>query len=49
VVAGQFRIDSKDQSIVLQPGQALLVARGVQYSAEVIGARRMINLDAVKV
>jgi quercetin dioxygenase-like cupin family protein len=48
VLAGRFRISMGDEQIVLGPGDALVVPRGAEHSAEVVGSEPVISLDAVK-
>jgi len=49
VVSGRFRIRMGGAEVVLQAGDAVLVPRGAEHSAEVIGAEPVVSLDAVKV
>jgi quercetin dioxygenase-like cupin family protein len=48
VVAGRFRIQMGDGSVILLTGDTLQVPRGAVHSAEVIGDQAVISLDAVK-
>jgi quercetin dioxygenase-like cupin family protein len=48
VVAGRFRIQMGDDSVILQTGDTLQVPRGAVHSAEVIGDQDVISLDVVK-
>ena len=49
VVSGRFRIRMGDNEVVLEPGDAVMVPRGVEHSAEVVGEETVVSLDAVKV
>jgi quercetin dioxygenase-like cupin family protein len=49
VVSGRFRMRMGDDEIVLEPGDAVLVPRGSEHSAEVVGSQPVVSLDAVKV
>jgi len=49
VVSGRFRIRMGGDEVVLQAGDAVLVPRGAEHSAEVVGAESVVSLDAVKV
>lgn len=48
VLSGQFRITMKEGSVVLGPGDAVLVPRGAEHSAEVVGNEDVVSLDAIK-
>ncbi len=48
MVSGRFRITLGDEEIVLGPGDAVLVPRGAEHSAEVVGSEPVISLDAIK-
>ncbi len=48
VVSGEFRITIGREAIVLGPGDALHVPKGVSHSAEVVGETSVISLDGVK-
>ena len=48
VVSGRFRIRMGGDEVVLQAGDAVLVPRGAEHSAEVVGAEPVVSLDAVK-
>lgn len=48
VLAGRFRIAMHNEKVVLGPGDAILVPRGAEHSAEVVGNESVISLDAVK-
>ncbi len=49
VVSGRFRIRMGANEVVLQAGDAVLVPRGAEHSAQVVGAEPVVSLDAVKV
>jgi quercetin dioxygenase-like cupin family protein len=48
VISGRFRIRMGGEELVLEAGDALLVPRGAEHSAEVVGAQPVVSLDAVK-
>ena len=48
VVSGRFRIRLGGQEVVLEGGDAVLVPREAEHSAEVVGAEPVVSLDAVK-
>ncbi len=48
VVSGQFRITMREGSVVLGPGDAVLVPRGAEHSAEVVGNEEVVSIDAIK-
>lgn len=48
VITGQFRITMEKQSVVLGPGDAVLVPKDTLHSAEVVGGSPVISLDGVK-
>jgi len=48
VLAGRFRIMMQGEEVLLGPGDAVLVPRGAEHSAEVVGNDSVISLDAVK-
>jgi quercetin dioxygenase-like cupin family protein len=48
VLSGRFRIRMGGEEAVLGAGDAVLVPRGAEHSAEVVGAEAVISLDAVK-
>jgi mannose-6-phosphate isomerase-like protein (cupin superfamily) len=48
VLEGRFRITMGDDSVVLEPGEAVLVPRGATHSAEVVGQETVVSLDAVR-
>ncbi len=48
VLAGRFRLELEGSSVILEAGDTLVVPRGVQHSAEVIGHDSVVSLDAVK-
>lgn len=48
VVSGRFRIRMGGEEAVLEAGDAVLVPRGAEHSAEVAGREAVVSLDAVK-
>lgn len=48
VLAGRFRLTMGEASVVLEPGDCLYVPRGTVHSAEVVGDKDVISLDAVR-
>ena len=48
VLRGRFRLEMEGQSVVLEAGDCLVVARGVVHSAEVVGDEPVVSLDAVR-
>ncbi len=49
VVSGAFRLTLPEGSVVLGPGDALTVPAGTTHSAEVVGTRTVVSLDAVRI
>ena len=49
VVSGRFRICMKAEEVLLEAGDAVLVPRGAEHSAQVVGPQPVVSLDAVKV
>ena len=48
VLSGRFRIRMGVEEAVLEAGDAVLVPRGAEHSAEVVGTQAVVSLDAVK-
>jgi quercetin dioxygenase-like cupin family protein len=48
VLSGEFRITMNGESVVLGPGDAVEVPRGVEHSAEVVGDRAVVSLDGIR-
>ena len=48
VVSGRFRITMGKDSVVLGPGDAVRVPRGVEHSAEMGGEEEVLSLDAIR-
>lgn len=48
VVSGRFRITMDGDSVVLGPGDWVVVPRGSEHSAEVVGDDPVVSLDAVE-
>ena len=49
VIAGCFRMSMHGEYVILEPGDYLVVPRGVVHSAEVIGGEAVVSLDAIKI
>ena len=49
VISGRFRIRMGGDEVVLEAGDVVLVPRGAEHSAEVVGPAPVVSLDAVKV
>jgi len=48
VLSGRFRMRIGSDEVILEAGDCLAVARGVAHSAEVVGDKPVISLDATK-
>lgn len=48
VLSGELRISMGGGCIVLGPGDAVHVPRGIKHSAEVVGNQPVVSLDGVK-
>lgn len=48
VMSGQFKMTMQGKAVILEAGDCLAVPRGVVHSAEVIGDRPVVSLDAVR-
>lgn len=48
VISGRFRMTMDGNSIVLGPGDMLVVPRGVVHRAEVVGEEPVVSLDAIR-
>jgi quercetin dioxygenase-like cupin family protein len=48
VLEGEFLITSSGQKIVLKTGDYVEVPRGTVHSAEVVGVKPVVSLDAMK-
>lgn len=48
VVSGQFRITVGSDSVVLGPGDAVVVPARTAHSAEVVGEATVVSLDAAR-
>ncbi len=48
VVSGRFRMTTKEGSVVLGAGDLLPVPRGTMHSAEVVGDKPVVSLDATR-
>ncbi|MDH5634054.1 MAG: cupin domain-containing protein [Gammaproteobacteria bacterium] len=49
VISGRFRMTMDGNSIVLGPGDMLVVPRGVVHRAEVVGEAPVVSLDAIRI
>jgi quercetin dioxygenase-like cupin family protein len=49
VLSGQFRITMGRDSVVLKPGDLVLVPKGAEHSAEVVGDQAVVSLDGIKI
>ena len=48
VVTGRFLVTMEGQSVILGPGDAIAVPRGVSHSAEVVGSDVVVSLDGIR-
>lgn len=48
VLSGRFMMRMAGQSVILEAGDCLLVPRGAVHSAEVVGGKPVVSLDAVR-
>jgi quercetin dioxygenase-like cupin family protein len=48
VLSGQFRMTMNGKSVVLEAGDCLAVPKGTIHSAEAVGHRPVVSLDATK-
>jgi quercetin dioxygenase-like cupin family protein len=48
VVSGRFRIALEGEDVVLGPGDAVEVPRGVEHTAEVVGDEPVVSLDGAR-
>lgn len=48
VICGRFRISCGTQSVILEPGDHVYIPRGLTHSAEVIGDKTVVSIDAVR-
>lgn len=48
VVSGRFRMKTKELNVILKPGDCLVVTRRTVHSAEVVGDKPVVSLDATK-
>jgi mannose-6-phosphate isomerase-like protein (cupin superfamily) len=49
VLAGRFRMSMGGGSVVLEPGDLLVVPKHVFHSAEVVGEEPVVSLDAIRI
>ena len=48
VLSGRFRMTMEGHTVVLEAGDTLVVPRGAEHDAEVVGDEPVVSLDAVK-
>lgn len=48
VLSGRFELTLQEGSVVLGPGDMLVIPKGVEHSARVIGGAAVVSLDGVK-
>lgn len=48
VLSGRFSMTMQGQTVVLEAGDMLVVPKGEEHSAEVVGRESVISLDAVR-
>lgn len=48
VLSGQFKMTMQGKAVILEAGDCLAVPRGVLHSAEVMGDRPVVSLDAIR-
>lgn len=48
VVSGRFRVILEGEGVVLGPGDAVEVPRGVEHTAEVVGDEPVVSLDGAR-
>jgi quercetin dioxygenase-like cupin family protein len=48
VVSGRFRVTIGEDSVILGPGDAILIPKGLAHRAEVVGEAAVVSLDGVK-
>ena len=48
VVSGRFRVALEGEDVVLGPGDAVEVPRGVEHTAEVVGDEPVVSLDGAR-
>ncbi len=49
VLSGRFRMTMQGHTVILEAGDTLVVPRGAEHDAEVVGDEPVISLDAVKI
>ena len=49
VLSGRFQMGMSGTTVILEPGQALHVPKGVLHNAEVVGDQPVVSLDAIKI
>ena len=48
VLSGQFRLTLQGREVLLKAGDQIVVPRGAQHSAEVMGDLEVVSLDATR-
>ena len=49
VLSDRFRMTMQGHTVILEAGDTLVVPRGAEHDAEVVGDEPVISLDAVKI
>ena len=49
VVSGRFEMSMEGYTVILEPGDYLLVPKGIVHSAKVVGDQPVISLDGSKI
>jgi len=49
VLSGRFELTMPDGSLVLGPGDMLVIPQGTEHSARVLGGAAVISLDGVRI
>ena len=49
VLSGRFRMTMEGHTVILEAGDTLVVPRGAEHDAEVVGDKPVVSLDAIKV
>lgn len=49
VMSGQFKMTMQGEAVILEAGDCLVVPRGVIHSAEVMGDKPVVSLDAIRI
>jgi quercetin dioxygenase-like cupin family protein len=48
VLSGRFKLTLGGESVILGPGDAIVIPAGAEHSAEVVGDQPVVSLDGVK-